>query len=287
MIFDVSFTVLRLQCKIEIVSSFRIYFPLFFPPWYRKRWRKTIRCRIKVRNSSIEAFIFLNSFHRFDEEPRQTDQRLCLFVCAHKNKLFSKTMNYQNLQFIFGPLRYEDEVDNKDIKSLTTSYKMANFMTMDTLWERRLGFFFFNQASSKSPCGVSLFYQRSSLVYRSPSALSGARKEWEGWRGEDDAPEGGRRRGVVDKPSKQLHPPPPPPPPPPPQTPRPLAPSGSSSPLPFFNFLSLSLALSFWSFNFSPESIPPSPVCLHLDTSLSLSYNNISAIHHATASFDQ
>ena len=50
---------------------------------------------------------------------------------------------------------------------------------------------------------------------------------------------------------------------------------------------SLSLALSFWSFNFSPESIPPSPVCLHLDTSLSLSYNNISAIHHATASFDQ
>lgn len=51
--------------------------------------------------------------------------------------------------------------------------------------------------------------------------------------------------------------------------------------------LIFSLSLSFLSFNFSPESIPPSPVCLHLDTSLSLSYNNISAIHHATASFDQ
>lgn len=168
-------------------------------------------------------------------------------------------------------------MDNKDIKSLIRSDKMANFITMDTLWERRLGFFS-NHASSKSPCGVSLFYQRSPLVYRSPSALSGARKEWEGWREEDDAPEGGRRRGVVDKPSKQHHPPPP----------ADASASGSFwllvTSLPSLIF---SLSLSFLSFNFSPESIPPSPVCLHLDTSLSLSYNNISAIHHATASFDQ
>lgn len=36
-----------------------------------------------------------------------------------------------------------------------------------------------------SPCVASLFYQRSSLVYQSPSALSGAREEWEGWREEE------------------------------------------------------------------------------------------------------
>lgn len=134
---------------------------------------------------------------------------------------------------------------------------MANFITMDTLWERRLGFFS-NHASSKSPCGVSLFYQRSPLVYRSPSALSGARKEWEGWREEDDAPEGGRRRGVVDKPSKQHHPPP---------SRRRLGLWLLLAPrhlAPFFNFLSLSLFCLLISLLKVFRRLPSASISTHL-----------------------